>query len=100
MRPGFVEYDAGNASYLCLMDESKNLDFDLVVCCLESVQVIVVPLFAGLSGAKISRITWIAAATALVGVGILESNGTPFAVKSSKPYLPSYIHHFRSFVQR
>ncbi|CAM6087654.1 unnamed protein product [Calypogeia fissa] len=42
--------------------------------------VIVVPLLAGLSGAKISKITWIAAATALVGVGILESNGTPFAI--------------------
>lgn len=49
-----------------------------------SVQVIVVPLLAGLSGAKISKITWIAAATALVGVGILESSGSPFAVSLSR----------------
>ena len=38
------------------------------------VQVIEVPIIAGLFGAKIRPITWVAAAAAIAGVGLLESS--------------------------
>ncbi|GAQ80885.1 hypothetical protein KFL_000650180 [Klebsormidium nitens] len=42
--------------------------------------VIVVPLLAGLFGKKISPLTWVSAAAALAGVGLLESSGAPPAI--------------------
>lgn len=38
-------------------------------------QVIEVPIIAGLFGAKIPPVTWYSAAAAVVGVGLLESAG-------------------------
>ncbi len=46
-------------------------------------QVIVVPLFAGLFGARIPMLTWGAGTAALVGVGLLESSGAPPSVNLS-----------------
>ncbi len=46
-------------------------------------QVIVVPLFAGLFGARIPTLTWGAGTAALVGVGLLESSGAPPSVNLS-----------------
>lgn len=40
------------------------------------------PLFAGFLGEKIPILTWVAATAALVGVGLLESSGTPPSVCS------------------
>jgi hypothetical protein len=39
-----------------------------------------VPLLAGLFGKKIAGLTWVSAAAALAGVGLLESSGAPPAV--------------------
>ena len=44
------------------------------------VQVIVVPLLAGLSGRGIKALTWASAIVALVGVGLLEQGGAPPSV--------------------
>lgn len=38
------------------------------------------PLLAGLFGRKIAGLTWVSAAAALAGVGLLESSGAPPAV--------------------
>lgn len=42
--------------------------------------VIAVPLLAGLSGREISKLTWASAITAFVGVGFLETSGSPATV--------------------
>lgn len=41
------------------------------------VQVIFVPILAGLSGHGVRPLTWAAAVAALVGVGLLEGDGSP-----------------------
>ncbi|CAK9194476.1 unnamed protein product [Sphagnum troendelagicum] len=56
---GLLTTDAGRASFI------------------STFTVIVVPLFAGLLGARIPTLTWGAGTAALVGVGLLESSGAP-----------------------
>lgn len=56
---GLLTTDAGRASFI------------------STFTVIVVPLFAGLFGARIPTLTWGAGTAALVGVGLLESSGAP-----------------------
>jgi len=50
-------------------------EFDVVL-----VQVLTVPLIAGLTGKKVPLLTWFAAAAALFGVGLLETSGAPPSV--------------------
>lgn len=40
-------------------------------------QVLVVPLLAGISGRGVKRLTWASCIIALVGVGLLEEGGAP-----------------------
>lgn len=45
------------------------------------VQVLTVPLIAGLTGKKVPLLTWFAAFAALFGVGLLETSGAPPSVR-------------------
>ena len=48
--------------------------FEAVALCL---QVLVVPLLAGISGRGVKPLTWASCVIALVGVGLLEQGGAP-----------------------
>lgn len=49
-------------------------------------QVIVVPLLDGMLGAKVPALTWFGALMSILGVGMLESSGSPPSVSSLFPY--------------
>eukprot|EP00250_Pteridium_aquilinum_P023122 c26239_g1_i1 orf=357-1637(-) len=59
---GLLSTDAGRASFI------------------SAFTVIAVPILAGLSGREISKLTWASAITAFVGVGLLETSGSPASV--------------------
>ncbi|KAK3263298.1 hypothetical protein CYMTET_27888 [Cymbomonas tetramitiformis] len=66
---------------------------------ISSFMVIVVPMLAGLYGAKIKKSTWVAALLALLGVGLLETGGEPPAVGDLWMLLSAVlfgVHIFRS----
>lgn len=50
------------------------LTFEAVALC---VQVLVVPLLAGITGRGVKPLTWASCVIALVGVGLLEQGGAP-----------------------
>jgi len=59
---GLLTTDAGRASFI------------------SASTVIVVPLLDGLFGARISKITWFGATTALIGIGLLEYSGSSITI--------------------
>ncbi|ERN00992.1 hypothetical protein AMTRI_Chr04g187760 [Amborella trichopoda] len=56
---GLLTSDAGRASFL------------------SSFTVIIVPFLDGLLGAKVPKLTWFGAVVSLIGIGLLESSGSP-----------------------
>lgn len=61
--------------------------------------VLTVPLIAGLTGKKVSVLTWFAAVAALFGVGLLETSGAPPSVGDAWSLLSAVvfgIHLFRT----
>ena len=63
---------------------------------LNHLQVIEVPIIAGLFGAKIRPVTWVAAAAAIAGVGLLESSAADSSFVSTfmiRGALQRFVQH-------